>query len=94
KISTYDYYGANKEKLQDFLLFHSSTENKLATLKEYVDRMPEEQKYIYYATGANIEQIDTLPQVGIIKKKNYEMLYLTEAFDEFVLKTLGEYAGK
>lgn len=94
KISTYDYYGTNKEKLQDFLLFHSSTENKLATLKEYVDRMPEEQKYIYYATGANIEQIDTLPQVGIIKKKNYEMLYLTEAFDEFVLKTLGEYAGK
>lgn len=94
KISTYDYYGANKEKLQDFLLFHSSTENKLATLKEYVDRMPEEQKYIYYATGANIEQIDTLPQVGIIKKKNYEMLYLTEAFDEFVLKTLGEYTGK
>lgn len=94
KISTYDYYGANKEKLQDFLLFHSSTENKLATLKEYVDRMPEDQKYIYYATGASVEQIDTLPQVGIIKKKNYEMLYLTEAFDEFVLKTLGEYAGK
>lgn len=94
KISTYDYYGANKEKLQDFLLFHSSTENKLATLKEYVDRMPEDQKYIYYATGASVEQIDTLPQVGIIKKKNYEMLYLTEAFDEFVLKTLGEYNGK
>lgn len=94
KISTYDYYGANKEKLQDFLLFHSSTENKLATLKEYVDRMPEDQKYIYYATGASVEQIDTLPQVGIIKKKNYEMLYLTEAFDEFVLKTLGEYASK
>lgn len=94
KISTYDYYGANKDKLKDFLLFHSSTENKLATLKEYVERMPEDQKYIYYATGSNVEQIDTLPQVGIIKKKNYEMLYLTEAFDEFVLKTLGEYDGK
>ncbi len=94
KISTYDYYGANKDKLKDFLLFHSSTENKLATLKEYVERMPEDQKYIYYATGSNVEQIDTLPQVGIIKKKNFEMLYLTEAFDEFVLKTLGEYDGK
>ena len=94
KISTYDYYGANKDKLKDFLLFHSSTENKLATLKEYVERMPEDQKYIYYATGSNVEQIDTLPQVGIIKKKNYEILYLTEAFDEFVLKTLGEYDGK
>ena len=94
KISTYDYYGANKDKLKDFLLFHSSTENKLATLKEYVERMPEDQKYIYYATGSNVEQIDTLPQVGIIKKKNYEMYYLTEAFDEFVLKTLGEYDGK
>lgn len=94
KISTYDYYGANKDKLKDFLLFHSSTENKLATLKEYVERMPEDQKYIYYATGSNVEQIDTLPQVGIIKKKNYEMFYLTEAFDEFVLKTLGEYDGK
>lgn len=94
KISTYDYYGANKDKLKDFLLFHSSTENKLVTLKEYVERMPEDQKYIYYATGSNVEQIDTLPQVGIIKKKNYEMLYLTEAFDEFVLKTLGEYDGK
>lgn len=94
KISTYDYYGANKDKLKDFLLFHSSTENKLATLKEYVERMLEDQKYIYYATGSNVEQIDTLPQVGIIKKKNYEMFYLTEAFDEFVLKTLGEYDGK
>lgn len=94
KISTYDYYGANKDRLKDFLLFHSSTENKLATLKEYVERMPEDQKYIYYATGSNVEQIDTLPQVGIIKKKNFEMLYLTEAFDEFVLKTLGEYDGK
>lgn len=94
KISTYDYYGANKDRLKDFLLFHSSTENKLATLKEYVERMPEDQKYIYYATGSNFEQIDTLPQVGIIKKKNFEMLYLTEAFDEFVLKTLGEYDGK
>ena len=94
KISTYDEYGMHKEKLQDFLLFHSSTEGKLSTFKEYVERMPEDQKYIYYAAGSNIDQIDTLPQVGIIKKKNYEMLYLTDAIDEFVLKTLGAYEGK
>lgn len=94
KISTYDEYGMHKEKLQDFLLFHSSTENKLVTFKEYVEHMPEDQKYIYYAAGSNIDQIDTLPQVGIIKKKNFEMLYLTDAIDEFVLKTLGQYEGK
>ena len=94
KISTYDHYGANKEKLQDFLLFYSSTENKLVTLKEYVDRMPEEQKYIYYAAGSSADQIDTLPQVGIIKKHNFEMLYLTDPLDEFVLKTLSAYGEK
>ena len=94
KISIYDSYGAHKDKLQDFLLFYSSTKNKLTTLKEYVERMPEDQKYIYYAAGSSADQIDTLPQVGIIKKKNYEMLYLTDAFDEFVLKVIGNYEGK
>lgn len=94
KISIYDSYGAHKDKLQDFLLFYSSTENKLTTLKEYVERMPEDQKYIYYATGSNAEQIDKLPQVGIIKKKNFEMLYLTDAFDEFVLSVIAAYEGK
>lgn len=94
KISAYENYGANKEKLQDFLLFYSSTENKFTTLKEYVDRMPEDQKYIYYATGSSVEQIDTLPQVGIIKKHNFEMLYLSDPLDEFVLKTFGAYGEK
>lgn len=94
KISIYDSYGAHKDKLQDFLLFYSSTENKPTTLKEYVERMPEDQKYIYYATGSNAEQIDKLPQVGIIKKKNFEMLYLTDAFDEFVLSVIAAYEGK
>lgn len=94
KISIYDSYGAHKDKLQDFLLFYSSTENKLTTLKEYVERMPEDQKYIYYATGSNADQIDSLPQVGIIKKKNFEMLYLTDAFDEFVLSVIAAYEGK
>ena len=56
--------------------------------------MPEDQKYIYYAAGASADQIDSLPQVGIIKNKGYEMLYLTDAFDEFVLRTLGAYGEK
>lgn len=94
KISAYDNYGANKEKLQDLLLFHSSKDDGLVTLKEYTDRMPEDQKYIYYATGGTIEQIAKLPQVGIIRQKNYEMLYLTDAFDEFVLKMFRTYADK
>lgn len=94
KISTYDNFGIHKDKLKDFLLFYSSTESKLITLKEYVERMPEGQKHIYYATGASIEQIDKLPQVGIIKSKGYEILYLTEGFDEFVLKVLEQYNDK
>lgn len=94
KISTYDNYGVHKDKLKDFLLFHSSTEDKLVTLKEYVGRMHEAQKHIYYATGATVEQINKLPQVGIIKAKGYEILYLTEGFDEFVLKILEKYDDK
>ncbi len=94
KISVYNRYGADKDKLKDFMLFHSSTENKLVTLKEYVEKMPEDQKYIYYASGSNVEQIDTLPQVGIIKKHNFDMLYLTDPLDEFVLKTIATYEDK
>ncbi|KNZ40936.1 molecular chaperone HtpG [Acetobacterium bakii] len=94
KVGTYDNYGQNKEKLQDFMLFHSSKEGKLTTLKEYLDRMPEEQKYIYYASGSTIEAIEKLPQVSIVKKKDFEILYLTEQIDEFVTRTLGAYGEK
>lgn len=94
KVGTYDSWGTNKEKLQDFLLFYSSKEGKLVTLKEYVDRMPEDQKYIYYATGTSVGQMEKLPQVSIVKNKNYEILYLTETIDEFVTQTLRTYMEK
>ena len=80
--------------LKDLLLFYSSTEKKLVTLKEYVSRMKENQKDIYYASGETIDKIDLLPQVEVIKEKGYEILYLTENIDEFVLKTLMNYEGK
>ena len=94
KVGTYDKWGQDKEKLQDFLLFYSSKEGKMVTLKEYVERMPEDQKYIYYATGSSVSQLEKLPQVSIIKDKNYEILYLTETIDEFVTQTLRQYEEK
>ena len=94
KVGTYDKWGQDKEKLQDFLLFYSSKEGKMVTLKEYVERMPEDQKYIYYATGSSVSQLEKLPQVSIIKDKNYEILYLTETIDEFVIQTLRQYEEK
>jgi len=94
KVGTYDKWGQDKEKLQDFLLFYSSKEGKMVTLKEYVERMPEDQKYIYYATGSSVSQLEKLPQVSIIKNKNYEILYLTETIDEFVTQTLKQYQDK
>ena len=85
---------SRKEALQDLLLFYSSTEKKLVTLREYVDRMPESQKYIYYAAGENVSAIDHLPQTELLNDKNYEILYLTGETDEFVLQMLGKYADK
>ncbi len=85
---------SRKEALQDLLLFYSSTEKKLVTLREYVDRMPESQKYIYYAAGENVSTIDHLPQTELLKDKNYEVLYLTGEADEFVLQMLHKYADK
>ncbi|WKY48058.1 molecular chaperone HtpG [Eubacteriaceae bacterium ES3] len=94
KVGTYDNWGQNKEKLQDFLLFYSSKEEKLVTLKEYTDRMPEDQKYIYYASGLSVESLDKLPQVSIIKDKGFELLYLTDNIDEFVIQMIRTYADK
>ena len=94
KFGAYDNYGMNKDKLKDLLLFYSSTEKKLVTLKEYVLRMKEGQENIFYACGESVDKIDLLPQVELIKDKGYEMLYLTENVDEFVLQVLMEYEGK
>lgn len=94
KFGVYNDFGINKDSLQDLLLFYSSKEKKLVTLKEYVARMKEEQKNIYYACGESIEKIDLLPQVEAVKEKGFEILYLTENVDEFVIQTIMEYDKK
>ena len=87
-------YGMHKDELQDLLLFYSSTEKKMTTLSEYVDRMKEEQKFIYFATGENAAAIDALPQTELLRSKGYEMLYCTEDVDEFTLQSLMMYKEK
>lgn len=94
KFGVYNGYGANKELLKDLLMFHSSFEKKLVTLDEYVSRMKEDQKYIYYAAGESVAQIDCLPQTEVIKDKGYEILYLTESVDEFAIQMLMSYEDK
>ena len=94
KYGTYNNYGMDKDKLKDLLMFYSSIEKKLVTLGEYVSRMKEGQDTIYYASGESVDKIDMLPQVDGIKDKEYEILYLTENVDEFVMQVLQEYEGK
>ncbi|MEH7387659.1 molecular chaperone HtpG [Bacillus sp. JJ1521] len=94
KFGVYSDFGSNKETLKDLLLFYSSKEKTLVTLDEYVSRMPEDQKYIYYATGDSVERIDKLPQTELVTDKGYEILYFTEDIDEFAIKMLMNYKEK
>lgn len=94
KYGVYSDFGANKEMLQDLLLFYSSTEKKLVSLDEYLSRMPEEQKYIYYATGDSIDRISKLPQTEAVAEKGYEILYFTDDIDEFSIKMLRVFNDK
>lgn len=94
KYGVYSDYGMNKEELQDLLLFYSSKEKKLVSLNEYVSRMPEDQKYIYYASGETIERIEKLPQTELVSEKGYEILYFTDDIDEFAIKMLMSYKEK
>lgn len=87
-------YGIHKELLSDLIMFFSSTEKKLVSLSEYVSRMPEEQKYIYYACGESVSKLDTLPQTELIRDKGYEILYMTDSVDEFVVRMLGKFEDK
>ena len=87
-------YGMHKDLLQDLLLFYSSTEKKSVTLDEYVSRMKEDQKYIYFAIGENPEKTDRLPQTELLKDKGYEILYFTEEVDEFCAQVLRSYKDK
>ncbi len=94
KYGLYSDFGRNKETLQDLIMFVSSNEKKLASLSEYVDRMPESQNTIYFATGETVDKIDLLPQADSVKAKGYEILYCTDDVDEFALQMLREYKGK
>ncbi|WDM23600.1 molecular chaperone HtpG [Paenibacillus polymyxa] len=94
KFGVYNDYGRHKETLQDLLMFYSSTEKKQVTLDEYVSRMPEDQKYIYYASGESNERIEKLPQTEMVADKGYEILYFTDDIDEFAIKMLLSYKEK
>lgn len=94
KFGVYDNFGRDKDLLQDLLMFYSSGEKKLVTLSEYVSRMKEDQKYIYYACGESIEKIDKLPQTELVAEKGCEILYFTEDVDEFAIQILREFEGK
>ena len=93
KFGIYNDYGINKDKLSDLVMFYSSNDKKLTTLKEYTERMKEGQESIYYACGESVDKIDMMPQVESVKDK-YEVLYLTEYVDEFTIITLAEYNSK
>lgn len=94
KYGVYSDFGMNKEDLQDLLLFYSSKEKKVVSLAEYVEAMPEDQKYIYYATGESYERIAKLPQTELVADKGYEILFFTEDIDEFAIKMLMKYKDK
>ncbi|NHM30201.1 molecular chaperone HtpG [Neobacillus terrae] len=94
KFGVYSDFGANKDLLQDLLMFYSSKEKKNVTLDEYVSRMPEDQKYIYYASGESAERIEKLPQTELVAEKGYEILYFTDDIDEFAVRMLNTYKEK
>ena len=94
KFGVYDNFGAEKEVLQDLLMFYSSKEKKMVTLDEYVTRMAEDQKYIYYAVGESIDRIEKMPQTELLLDKGYEILYFTDDIDEFAIKMLMKYKEK
>ena len=94
KFGVYDNYGRDKDAVEDLLMFTSSHENKLTTLDEYVSRMKEEQKYIYYAAGDSVDKIQALPQTALLRDKGSEILYLTDNVDEFAGKVLMRHGDK
>ena len=94
KVGIYESYGMAKETLQDLLLFYSSKEKKMITLQEYVSKMSDDDKTIYYACGETVDKIDLLPQVDAAKEKGIDILYLTDYLDEFVFKVMMSYKDK
>ncbi len=91
KYGIYSEFGSNKDVLQDLLMFYSSKEKKMVTLAEYISRMPEGQKYIYYAAGESNERIEKMPQTDLVLDKGYEILYFTDEVDEFAIRMMMNY---
>ncbi|MDL2323999.1 molecular chaperone HtpG [Ruminococcaceae bacterium OttesenSCG-928-A16] len=94
KVGAYASYGAEADNLKDLLLFHSAAEDKMVTLAEYVEKMPEDQKYIYYAAGDSTDRLAKLPQAELVRGKGYDLLLLTDDVDEFVMQILRQYGEK
>ena len=94
KYGVYADFGLHKDDLKDLILFHSLKENKLVSLKEYVEQMAEDQKYIYYACGETVAKISSLPQTDAVREKGYDILCMTDDVDEFAVKILGAYEEK
>ena len=94
KYGVYQDFGAHKDVLQDLLLFRTSEGEKYSTLAEYVSRMKEDQKYIYYACGDTVQKVALLPQTEAVHDRGYEILYLTDPIDEFAVRVLEKYGEK
>ena len=94
KFGLYNSFGQLNDELQDLLLFYSSSEKKLVTLSEYASRMKEDQKYVYYATGKDISHIEKLPQIEILLDKGYEVLYMTDEVDDFLIRMIRDFQDK
>lgn len=94
KYGIYEEFGRNKDKLKDLIMFYSNTTEKLSSLKEYISRMPESQKYIYYAAGTSRDQLKRMPQLDTFKDNGYEVMFCTDEIDEFAIRILSEYDGK
>ncbi len=90
KVGAYANYGMDKEKLRELMMFYSAKEKKMITLKEYREAMPEDQEEIYYAAGSSSDALDKLPQAEMVRKHDYDILYLTSDIDEFVISQLAE----
>ena len=94
KYGVYSDFGMNKDVLKDLLMFHSSKDGNMVTLGEYVSKMPEDQKYIYYAAGESVDRIEKMPQTELVADKGYEILYFTDEVDEFAIRMLSKYEDK
>lgn len=94
KFGVYNNWGMDKDKLENLLMFYTSKEQKLTTLNEYVDRCKEDQKEIYYVSGSDLEMMNKLPIVQTLKKKDFEVIYLLDDVDEFVMQTLQQFREK